>query len=348
MRELRQRWLPVVAGFVCVAVVSACGTTRSGTSASPAGSPGQFQAQGYLSAAGDPETDVNAYPGNAAQASDWSMCVPGAKKCVRIASAAGITDPGPQPAGTAFRFSATWHGRAYAASVRWRGALRVTTAPALIGMPRFGATVTARAARWSGGWGTEIDELGIEACRTARATGCVMLTGDALQCSGHGCGILGEVAGTEQAPDYARVGNWYTGWYLFALDAHLSDNVHDAVGYESPAAIPPWPRNGIIVHSRPYGPVIGPQRPKIDFLSRAQMHGGRVLVATVQCAVSCPVAVSVILRHAEADQRNQWSAHQVIKGTGAVRVSGPLPPGQVNVTVQVGNGPAVTGHSLIQ
>ena len=349
--------LVVAVGFI--AAISGCGRTRAGEPA-PSQYSLQFQAQGLLDADGNPEPSVNSYPDGAAGAIHWSMCPPSASQCTPLAWTNDRTEPGPQPgpqpAGTVFKVTATWKGHRYSSSVRWRGALRVTAPPTLIGKPRFGATVTVHGARWSGGWGTETDDLGIQACRTARATDCVMLAGDYLQCFATGCGVLGGVVGTSRAPDRARVGNWYTGWYLFALAAHLSNGLNGDVGFSSASAIAPWPTNRIVVRSRPYGPVAGPPPPKIYFLPNARVRSKHVLVATLHCAVPCPTDLTVSLKHPLVNKQGVWSAHDVIKGTATIgvtdtlpsgQVSGTLPTGVVHVTVQVGNGPYVTGRSVI-
>lgn len=312
----------------------------------------QFHAEGLLDPKGNPKPAVNSYPDGAGSVIHWSMCSPGTSKCTALSSTSGTADPGPQPAGTIFKVTARWDGQTHSSSVRWQGALHVAMPPTLSGAARVGARVTVAPARWTGGWRTgkwtaPHDDLGIEACRTTRATDCVMLAGAAVKCSAPGCGEEGGVVGTTQAPDFARVGNWYTGWYLFGLDAHLSAGLSFGVGYSSPAAIKPWPTNDLIVRSRPYGPVAGPPAPKVAFLPRARAHGSQQLVATIRCVVRCPVAVSVRLKHPIAGQRSVWAARQVVKGIRPVGVSGGLPAGPVIVSIRVGNGPYVTGRSLV-
>ena len=351
------RWLTVVAGIGCVVAIAACGTTRAHARKGAKPSLAQFQTAGFLDAAGNPEPAVYAYTGGG-EPIDWSMCVPGSGKCKHLVVNHGTADPGPQPAGTVFKVRTTLGSQTYSTTLRWRGVLHVARPPMLSGMTRVGATVRVSAARWAGGWGsTQYDDLGIEACRTARATGCVMLAGVWLDCSAFGCGELGSVAGTNKAPDHARVGNWYTGWYLFALDARLGNPTSLIVGYASAAAIKPWPTIKTIARSRPYGPVTGPPAPKVIFLSRAQATDGHVPVATIRCAVSCLAQVSVSLKHAVANKQGMWTAREVIKGTKTIAVSetlpsgqrsGSLPSGRVEVTVQVGDGPYVKGRALIR
>jgi hypothetical protein len=341
----------LVVGVACIAAISGCGTTRKAAPARSVQSYAEFEAQGVLAPSGNPELSVSSYPDGAVDAIHWSMCPPGAGKCKPLAWSNRRTEPGPapgpQPAGTVFKATATWKQRRYSSIVRWRGALHVTALPTLIGTPRFGATVKVQGARWSGGWGTAFDSLGIEACRTAHATGCVMLAGEYLQCFAAGCGLLGGLAGTSRAPDHARVGNWYSGWYLFALDAHLNNSLNGAVGYSSAAAIAPWPTNRIVVRSRPYGPVTGPPPPKVLILPRARIHGRHVQVATIHCATACRVVTSVQTKHPNRQNRIEWTTRVLVNGTNTVEVSGPIPAGRASVTIQVGNGPYVKDHSLI-
>jgi hypothetical protein len=261
----------------------------------------------------------------------------------------GFADLGPEPAGTVFQLAATYQGRTYASSLTWGGSIGVAAPPALSGHTRYGAIVTGGAARWTGGWGTELDELGIEACRSVRATGCVMLSGEELRCSPSGCGSLGGVTGPIKRPNRARVGNWYTGWYLFALDAHLGENESGLVGYSSPAAIPPWPTNATVIRSGPYGPVSGPPSPRVRFLAHARTHGSQVTVASVRCAVRCHVWITVSRtdKRIAPGTRVAWSASKVITGLAMIGVRGAIPRGRVAVTINVGDGPYLHGRTLV-
>lgn len=314
-----------------------------------------FVAQGSLDAAGNPQVAMMSLPDGTPQAAiRWVRCLPGAHRCDPVATPDGVGDPGPQPAGTVFRASAHWHGERFSTSLRWLGAVRSASPPSLAGPMRVGARVTVGAAQWTGGWvkgmwTTRQDNLGIEACRTAHATGCVMLTGVAVECyhvdSRSGCGSLGSLAGTISAADFAQIGNWYTGWYLFGLDARLN-GTSGALGFQSEAAIHPWPTNRIVIRSRPYGPITGPPRPSVTILPRARTDGTHAFVAIVRCATRCPVSVSVTLRHpAPTATRTMWTAEQSVVGTNQVGVPAKLPQGGLTVRVEVGNGPYVNGRS---
>lgn len=69
----------MVAGFVRVVAVAACGTARAHarTRTVPSGAQ-QFQTAGFMDAAGNPEFALYAYPGGGSPIV-WSMCAPGAR-----------------------------------------------------------------------------------------------------------------------------------------------------------------------------------------------------------------------------------------------------------------------------
>lgn len=328
-----------IALLVVGLVASAGGSTKKHTSSTP------FTAAGTFSAAGNPIADVNSYPDGAADLIHWSLCPPtGTAGCHPIASKDGAASPGPQPPRTVFKVTASYHGNAYSSSLTWRGRVHATSRPVLHGRVQFASIVTARAGSWTGGWGAESDQLGIEACPTTRGTRCVMLNGEQIQCSHGGpCGSLGGVVDALNRPGHARarVGNWYTGWYLFALDAHLANTISEAVGYGSPAAIPPWPLNTTVIRSKPYGPVTGPPAPYVHFLPIAQVRGDHVTVASVRCVVNCHVWVTVtrLRKHYRPGERVSWSANKVIKGIRTIGVWGPIPGGRVGVALSIGDGP---------
>jgi hypothetical protein len=310
-----------------------------------------FQATGSFDVTGNPVPTVDFYPDGAAAAIHWSLCpAPGTGACHPIASREGTAHPGPQPAGTVFKVTASHQGATYSSSVTWRGRVRAVARPVLHGRPHFDSVVTGGGANWAGGWGTETEQLGIEACRTASGTGCVMLSGEEIECPpGGSCGSRGGVVGPLHRPNRARIGNWYTGWYLFALDAHLGTGISGLVGYGSPAAIPPWPINHIVARSKPLGPVTGPPAPQVSVLPRARVLGRHVVVASVRCAVSCHawVAVSLLRKHLSTGERVGWTANTVIDGSEPIGVWGAIPTGRVAVAINVGDGPYVQGHSMI-
>jgi len=339
----------VAAGVAAVAIATPAVAAADSSAVSPVASSDPFQAQGSLTASGSPEPTVFTFPDGTQGDMHWSMCTrPDTGACVAIPSNDGTANPGPEPAGTVFKLTATYQGQTYSSSLTWHGAIGVAIRPTIHGRARYDATVTSSAARWNGGWGTEFDQLGIEACRTVRGTGCVMLSGDQLQCSPSGCGSLGGVPFIR--PNRARIGNWYTGWYLFALDAHRGNDFSELVGYSSPAAIPPWPLNATVARSKPYGPVTGPPNPRVRFLPDAQAHGNHVIIASVRCAVSCHVWITAsrIGKHFTSGERVAWSANKTITGSAMIGVWGSIPPGPLAVTINVGDGPYLHGHSLLR
>jgi hypothetical protein len=71
---------------------------------------------------------------------------------------------------------------------------------------------------------------------------------------------------TLSAPDqgfpFARspVGNWYTGWYLFAFDArYAADTFFAEPQYQAVANVPTLRPGATVVRSAPLGPVTGPR-----------------------------------------------------------------------------------------
>jgi hypothetical protein len=136
---------------------TAGGTVSSGAATTP------LQVEGSFDASGNPEPTVNFVPDGAASGIHWSLCAPpGTGACDPISSTDGTAHPGPQPAGTVFKVTATYKGHTYSSSETWGGAVRAVTRPVLHGRAQFGATVAGGAANSTGGWGTENDQLGMK------------------------------------------------------------------------------------------------------------------------------------------------------------------------------------------
>ncbi len=299
-------------------------------------------------AAGDPVPSVGAYPDGAASAIRYRRCLPGRRSCARMVRFVDREPtPGPTPAGTVFSATARWDGHAYASSARWHGRVRAASRPVLTGETRVGARVTVRPARWVGGWSTDQNLLAIEACRTSSATGCVMLSGLWLECSQLGCGVEGGPVGPLVSRRSVRVGYALSGWYLFGLDARISPRPDGLVGFSRPQALPVWRTSPTLVRSAPYGPIVGPPGPHVRILPVAQEHGDHLLVASVRCAVSCHVwiTVSLLSRNAKIGRRATWSANTKLTGTAEVGVSGSIPAGPLTVSINVGDGPYINGHT---
>jgi hypothetical protein len=126
------------------------------------------------------------------------------------------------------------------------------------------------AARWTGGWGNEFDQLGVEACRTARGLTCRMLGGGELGCP--------------DKTSRTRLGGWFTGWFLFALDDRSPrDEACAGTGYTTNADLPVWKLGPTIVRSGPLGTIAGPARPQVTFLTHTLVRGRTLLVASLNC-----------------------------------------------------------------
>jgi hypothetical protein len=141
-----------------------------------------------------------------------------------------------------------------------------------------------------------------------------------------------------------RVGNWYTGWYLFAFDARLpADNACAGTGYFSNADLPTWKLGVTVQRSVASVRVAGPPPPRVAILSHAQIHGDRVLVARVTCSARCDVSLT-------ADgARTGSSGHRSLLGTATVGVArAGLMPGKLRVTVHAGGSPAIVGVSRLK
>ena len=261
----------------------------------------------------------------------WSICSPPPNAgCVQTQETRfPFLNPGPEPAGTVFVATETAGGRTYRASVTWQGRVTAVAPPRIVGRPRFRAHVTAIAGSWTGGWGTESDQLGVEACRTRRGARCVVLSGGQYGCPGQ--------------PARATVGGWLPGMYLFAFDLRTPrDWACAGVGYLYPGAIPPGPVQQIVARSAPVGPVTGPPRPKVKVLRHAFLRAGRVEVADIRCFTVCRVSVNVF------DGRSSSWAQLTLKGSATVGVPRRrLTPGPMSVAMHVDDGPPIGGESRL-
>ncbi len=287
------------------------------------------QIQSVFDLAGDPLLAANF--NGARLPPRWTICSPSPNstcdhlKQTKRASLA----PGAEPAGTVFVASETSGGHTYSARVTWRGRVRALAPPRFVGAARFGAQVTAVAGRWTGGWGDEFDQLGIEACRTKTGTGCVVLSGGQFGCPGQ--------------PPNATVGGALPGMYLFAYDLRIArESACAGVGYSYPGAIPPWPIAQIVSRSAPAGPVTGPPPPRVSILRDARLRNGRVLVANAHCATRCRVWLNVF------DGQSSSVARVTVTGSATVGVPRrALLPGTLSVRMHVDDGPPMSGKSRL-
>jgi hypothetical protein len=289
--------------------------------------PESLTIQAVFDSRGNPSLVANS--GGAGATPRWSICSPPPDAgCVQTKKTRfPFLNPGPEPAGTVFVATETAGGRSYRATVTWQGRVTAVAPPRVVGRPRFRGHVTVIAGRWIGGWGTELDQLGVEACRTRRGKGCVVLSGGQYGCPGQ--------------PARAFVGGWLPGMYLFAFDLREArDGICAGVGYSYPGAVPPWPVQQIVARSAPLGPVTGPPRPTVAILRHSFLRAGRVDVADVHCATVCRVSVNVF------DGRSSSGARLTLKGPATVGVPRrSLRPGPMTVSMHVDDGPAIGGES---
>ncbi len=278
----------------------------------------------------------------------WQVCVPVAGDAIgchdvpghgfRGSPASSLLTPGPSKPGTVFEAAATHDGLRYVRRAPvWRGTVRAVSPAVVQGAARFGAFVSAAGARWTGGWaptgphghGASFDLLSVEACRTA---------------TGHGCVNLSPQANIGYSERPVRVDDWFTGWYLFAFDQReAADTAFAEPGYSRAAAIPPVRVDATVSRSAPAGPIAGPARPVVHVLRHAVRRDGRVLVARVRCAVRCRVRVEV------AGLRRLATAASEVVGSRLVGVPSRrgLGSGRTAVSVSVGAGPTVEGHTRL-
>jgi hypothetical protein len=327
MAGLRRRWR--IASLVVVAAVG--GLVVAGAGATGRGKrqpiPAPVQIQAVFDSAGNPSLIAN----SGGSTPSWMICSPApANACHPVARTKhAILNPGPEPAGTVFVATDTLGGRTYSARLTWQGQVRAVALPRVLGPVRFGAHVTAAAGTWTGGWGDEFDQLGLEACRTRIGTGCVVLSGGQYGCPGQ--------------PPNATVGGWLPGMYLFAFDLRVArDGACAGVGFAYPGAVPPWPVSQIAMRSSPAGPVTGPPRPTVSILRTARVRAGRVLVATLHCSTVCNVWLDAFGAESGSSGRATVTGSAIV---GVPRRA--LVPGRLRVELHIDDGPEKSGESRL-
>jgi hypothetical protein len=206
--------------------------------------------QAVFDRAGNAVLVANFSPDGSLAVAGWAICPPGGIACRVAKSIRGALEPGPEPPGTRFVATAGYGGHSYAATVTWRGPVRAITPPTLRGSRRVGGVINPVAGSWSGGWGSEYDQLGVEACRTR---------------GGHHCRMLG--GGEYGCPDGSsrtRLPGRFASWYLFALDARMAKGgVCAGTGYSSNIDLPLWKLGPTVVRSRALGRIASPSRKRV-------------------------------------------------------------------------------------
>ena len=284
--------------------------------------------QAVFSRSGDPLLLANFVPDGSLAAARWTVCRPDTP-CRAAGSRGGEFGRGPEPAGTRLIATAVFHGRSYSASRTWLGRVRAVTGPLAAGPLRSGAVLRLSAGRWVGGWGTETDQLGAEACTTRSGHHCRMLAGGELGCP--------------DASSRRRLGGWFTGAYVFALDARQPrDVVCAGTGYSSNADLPLWPLGRTVVRSAALGRIAGPTRPTVTILRHAQIARGRVLVAVIGCAARCRVTVEVNDGQSGASYTTSFKGRRRI---GVPKTS--LTRGPLAVQLYVDDGPLLQARSRL-
>ncbi len=86
------------------------------------------------------------------------------------------------------------------------------------GSVRVGELVRPRAARWTGGWGNELDILQLQVCRSRAGDGCVVISDSLYE---NGCPGAGAVLGSQ-----------YRGFFLRVVDQRIGrDTAFPAIAY---------------------------------------------------------------------------------------------------------------------
>ncbi|HEY6887103.1 MAG TPA: hypothetical protein VI300_04960, partial [Solirubrobacter sp.] len=159
----------------------------------------------------------------------------------------------------------------------WIGPATPTGAPAVLGTPIVGSTITSTAGTWVGGWGdTWSGGVGTElvACRSA---------------AGIDCRRLGGAPETVNASDL--------GGYLFALSSYGSGFYSGPI---PPIPPPPptfpaiGPNTAVFTASAPVGPIVRPPVPPTATLrSRALRRNHQLSLGRVTCPAACKVDLTV-------------------------------------------------------
>lgn len=226
-------------------------------------------------------------------------CEPGGD-CVEVAAGAdGFFATGDPPPGTTF----VVRPRGQAEEVTtppWRGAIRLTAAPAVEGEVRVGAYVRPLAAGWSGGFGDEGDWLQLQACPSATSLdGCVVV-GDSVKgplCEGGAAVLESEYEGRFLRVVDVRLGRgvlWTAEAYvrpegispLPGRSALSSQVVAGRIAAATGSRDPRCPRRRDLPKGAPPPPPL-PVAPKATVLRRPRVVAGRAALATVRCEERC-------------------------------------------------------------
>ncbi len=247
----------------------------------------------------------------------WQLCPPEGSACRPHDDRDGdpqvlaVRDEAP---GTVF--AATQDG-VTVRSERWRGRLRASSPPGVVGDVRVGGIVRPVPATWQGGWGRERDWLQLQACRTPRGVGCVV--------------ILDEIKyGRCQRGGGRRLPARYRGRWLRVTDQRIDrDESFTDEGYFVPEGVSPLRPGPPGVASAVIGPIAaGPEtaedcgvwssrRAAVRLRRRiAADVDGRFVVATVRCRRRCRLTLTI---------RQRTKAHTIRRRLAAGRSTIALP-----------------------
>ncbi|MDQ6750310.1 MAG: hypothetical protein M3Z33_06120 [Actinomycetota bacterium] len=245
-------------------------------------------------------------------------------------------------------FAATQDG-VMVRSEPWRGRLRASGPPRVAGKVRVGRVVRPVAAAWQGGWGQERDWLQLQACRTARGDGCVV--------------ILDEIKyGSCRSGGGRRLPARYAGRWLRVVDRRIGQiQPFTLEGYSVPEGVRPHRPGPSGIAAAVVGKIAAGPETGEDcgvWASRGatvRLRGritantdGRFVVATVVCRRHCRLSLTI---------RQRTNAHTIRRRLAAGRSTITLPrrlvqrlrPGGLSVAASInGYGLATSSAWLIK
>ena len=279
----------------------------------------------------------------------WQLCLPAGLACQPYDDGDGdpqllvVRDESP---GAVFAATQDW---VTVRSEPWLGRLRASGPPRVVGKVRVGGVVRPLAAPWQGGWGRERDWLQLQACRTPRGDGCVV--------------ILDEIKyGSCRSGGGRRLPARYGGRWLRVTDQRIDrDQPFTLEGYSAPEGVRPHTpgQPGIaaaMVGQITAGPETGEDCGVWSSSSATVRLRGRItanpesrsVIASVACRRRCRLALTI---------RQRTNAHTIRRRLAAGRSTITLPrrlvqrlrPGQLSVAASVnGYGLAARNARLIK
>jgi hypothetical protein len=255
------------------------------------------------------EVDANGDPVvYAGQSVTWQACLGSACRAFDADTwQAGETAPG-----TVFTARA---GSEAASLPGWGGRLGATSAPALGGHAVVGGTVWPVAAKWSGGWGGERDDLRVEACKQA-------------------------VCRTLAAPEWVFhgkravvIGRDVAGWSLRVVDRRRNaSEVRPQVLITDPGDVPPLAAGPLVALS----PAVGVSGATLRKHAMRTKRG--IVVGHAACAKTCTVKLRV------SQGRHTFRRSLRGHGTIALQLARTLRRGTLRVKVTIDGHAAASGR----